>query len=160
MIILGIDPGINNVGYGVIRFNNYSNIDYIASGLIKTKPSEPLYMRLSHIISGVEGIINDFKPNLIGMEEVFINKNAASSIKLCHARGAIMSVIGKLGCNFSEISPNSVKKTVTGSGHADKNQVFYMIKIILKQSQLKISPDESDALAVAFAVGVLNHSLL
>jgi len=154
MIILGIDPGINSVGYGVIYFHNHNSIDYLASGLVKTSTFKPLHFRLAIIIHQIEEIINNFKPNLIGMEEVFVNNNVFSSIKLCHARGAIMSVIGKLNYPLKEMSPNLVKKTITGIGHSDKNQVLSMVKLTLKNPELKISLDESDALAVACTAGI------
>jgi crossover junction endodeoxyribonuclease RuvC len=154
MIILGIDPGINNVGYGLIEFNNYNNINYIESGVIKTTVDDPLHFRLKIIVEKIENIISRFAPDIIGMEEVFINKNAASSIKLCHARGAIMSVIGKSNVIFEEISPNLVKKTLTGNGHADKIQILYMIKMVIKNINNNITKDEGDALATAYALSI------
>ena len=154
MVILGIDPGINSVGYGIIKVQDHNNIHYMTSGLIKTTINDPLQTRLAIIAKKVEEIIAQFSPNAIGMEEVFINKNPVSSIKLCHARGAIMSVIGKAGCTFVEMSPNSVKKIVTGSGHADKSQILYMVKLIIKNVKDGITHDESDALAVAYSLSI------
>lgn len=154
MIILGIDPGINNVGYGIIKTYDYNSINYMTSGLIKTSASDPLHRRLAIIAKKIDEVISHFKPDAIGMEEVFINKNALSSIKLCHARGAIMSVIGACGSPFMEISPNSVKKTLTGNGHADKSQMLYMIKLVIKNIKEVITFDESDALAVAYCLSV------
>jgi len=154
MVILGIDPGINSVGYGVIKVHDHNNIHYITSGLIKTSADSPLYIRLSIIAEKVKDIIEQYKPDLIGMEEVFINQNALSSIKLCHARGAIMSVIGIAGCPLKEMSPNSIKKTVTGNGHADKSQILYMIKLVIKNIKDGINHDESDALAVAYYLSI------
>jgi crossover junction endodeoxyribonuclease RuvC len=154
MIILGIDPGIDNVGYGIVKFNNYSSIDYIASGLIKTHSDNFLHQRLGIIAQAIEEIITQFTPKAIGMEKVFINKNALSSMKLSHARGAIMSVIGKTNIYFEEVAPNTAKKILTGHGHADKNQVMYMITKIVSNIKNKITHDESDALAIAYALSV------
>jgi crossover junction endodeoxyribonuclease RuvC len=159
MIILGIDPGINSVGYGLIKCNTYNNINYIESGLIKTSADDPLHIRLGIIVRRIEEIILEFNPQAIGMEEVFINKNALSSIKLCHARGAIMSVIGKKNTLFEEMSPTKVKKTLTGNGHADKMQILYMIKMVVKNVKDNITKDEGDALAVAYSLSIINSTL-
>jgi crossover junction endodeoxyribonuclease RuvC len=151
MIILGIDPAINNTGYGVIAIKDGA-MAYIDSGTIKTTPSQPLYLRLALIAKKMEEIIDKFTPCAIGMEEVFVNKNVESSIKLCHARGAIMATIGKYDVKFIEMSPSHIKKVLTGNGNADKIQVSYMIRLIIKNIRVNISHDESDALAVAYAL--------
>ncbi|MGV2432376.1 MAG UNVERIFIED_CONTAM: crossover junction endodeoxyribonuclease RuvC [Rickettsiaceae bacterium] len=84
------------------------------------------------------------------MEEVFINMNAASSIKLCHARGTIMAVIGKHMIKLVEFAPNKIRKTIAGNGRADKTQIAYMIKECIMPSAHSLKPDESDALAAAY----------
>jgi crossover junction endodeoxyribonuclease RuvC len=152
MIILGIDPGVNNVGYGIVKFNSPGNINYIFSGLIRTCSKNLLHQRLGIITKKVQEIIIQFTPNAIGMEKVFINSNALSSMKLSHARGAIMSVIGNTDIYFEEVAPNTAKKTLTGYGHADKMQVMYMITKTINNINGKISQDESDALAIAYAL--------
>lgn len=154
MIILGIDPSINNVGYGIIKLNSYNSINYLASGVIKTTNCDLLHIRLAIIVKGIEELIAKYNPLAIGMEEVFINTNAQSSIKLCHARGAIMSVIGKENMIFKEFAPNKIKKILTGSGHADKLQMIHMIKLVVKNVAASITNDEADALAVAYAVSI------
>ncbi len=152
MIILGIDPGVNNVGYGLVKCSSPGNISYISSGLIKTSSEDFLHQRLGIISKAIQEIITQFAPNAIGMEKVFINKNALSSMKLSHARGAIMSVIGQTDICFAEVAPNTAKKTLTGHGHADKAQVMYMITKTVSNLKSKISQDESDAFSIAYAL--------
>ena len=157
MIILGIDPAISNTGWGIIEKNG-SSIKYIASGVITTAPSSTMPERLSTIAHQVEQVITKFKPHISAMEEVFINKNALSSLKLSHARGAIMSVIGSHNIPLSEFAPNRVKKTLTGVGHATKEQVLHMIKILMPTAKIT-KLDEADALAVAYTASVMHkHS--
>jgi crossover junction endodeoxyribonuclease RuvC len=94
VIILGIDPALGSTGWGVIKVNGNS-INYVSSGTIKTNADDLLHHRLATIYDAIEKIVLEYKPHVTAMEEVFINMNAASSIKLCHARGTIMAVIGK-----------------------------------------------------------------
>ena len=84
------------------------------------------------------------------MEETFVNKNAASSLKLAYVRGALMAVIGKARIPFYEYAPNKIKKTIVGTGHAQKEQVMHMVKMIISGDTSNISNDESDALAIAY----------
>lgn len=154
MIIFGIDPGINAVGYGIIKLNDYNNISYLKSGIIRTSVVDLLHVRLGIITCQIEELLSQFKPDLVGMEEVFINRNAASSIKLSHARGAIMGVIGRNAHNFKELSPNKIKQILTGNGHADKTQVAYMVKLLIKGINKEVIKDESDALAIAYALSI------
>lgn len=152
MIILGIDPAISHIGWGVISSIG-SQIKYIASGVIDTNASDSLPSRLALISNQIERIIGEFKPDLIAMEEVFINKNPLSSLKLSHARGAIMAMIGKSSIPMEEYAPNKVKKTLVGVGRAEKEQVLHMINVIMPTAKIK-KFDESDALAVAYTASV------
>ena len=154
MIILGIDPGINVVGYGIIKVEDYNNINYLDGGIIKTSVADPLHNRLGAIAIKIEELIDNFNPTIVGLEEVFVNNNIASSMKLCYARGAIMSILGKNNCNLFEIAPNKMKKILTGNGHADKMQVSYMVRLLIKGIKGAITSDQSDALAIAYAVWV------
>ena len=152
MIILGIDPAITHVGWGVIATQGNS-IKYIASGVIDTNPKDSLPSRLAIISCTIEEIIEIHKPQAAAMEEVFINKNALSSLKLSHARGAIMAAIGRHGIELSEFAPNKVKKTLVGNGHAEKEQVVHMINLLLPTAKITRF-DEADALAVAYTCSV------
>jgi crossover junction endodeoxyribonuclease RuvC len=159
MIILGIDPAISHIGWGIITSIG-SGIKYIASGVIDTKASDELPKRLALISYKIEAIIDEFKPDIIAMEEVFINKNPLSSLKLSHARGAIMAMVGRSNIPMEEYAPNKVKKTLVGAGRAEKEQVLHMINIIMPTAKIK-KFDESDALAVAYTCSVYaNHRKL
>ncbi|MEY3197208.1 MAG: Crossover junction endodeoxyribonuclease RuvC, partial [Pseudomonadota bacterium] len=128
MIILGLDPAITKTGWGVIRAEN-SSIFYIASGSIVTKSEDLMPRRLSYISDEIHKIIELYNPTIAAMEEIFVNVNPHSSIKLAHARGAIMSEVGKSGIELREFAPNKIKKTITGAGKADKEQVLYMVNM-------------------------------
>jgi crossover junction endodeoxyribonuclease RuvC len=148
MKILGIDPGLTKAGWGLIEASG-SKIHYLASGTLKTNANEALSKRLGFLSNSFKNIIETHKPERCSMEEVFINVNALSSIKLCHARGAIMSVIG--GCNLPlyEYAPNKIKKTISGAGKADKSQIIYMVNMIVSGADIQ-DPDEADAIATAY----------
>lgn len=149
MKILGIDPALTCLGWGVIKFNS-PRICYVNSGTVKIDPKMPLHLRLSLISSSIEKVIDLYKPDSIGMEETFLNINAVSSLKLAYVRGALMALIGKTQLPYREFLPNQIKKTIVGVGHADKTQVKHMVKMIVSGTGDKISFDEADALAVAY----------
>jgi len=148
MIILGLDPALTTTGWGVIEASG-SSISYISSGHIVTKPDETMPLRLAHIISEIEKVILEFKPQIAGMEEVFVNMNASSSLKLAHARGAIMSIVGRYHIPLQEFAPNKIKKTLVGAGKADKAQVIYMVNLLMPNAKIT-KYDEADALAAAY----------
>ncbi len=147
--ILGIDPALSSLGYGIISSQG-SKITYIDSGTIKTFASEQMHNRLYKISSTIEQLIVLNKPDIIAMEETFVNKNPSTSLKLGYVRGALMALVGGLGIPYFEYKPNLIKKTVVGTGHAEKEQVIHMMKIILSNSPIALSSDEADALAVAY----------
>ena len=152
MIIMGIDPGINNTGWAIIK-KNINKLEYVASGFIKTKASDKLYLRLAFIVSELRKVIELYNPEIAGLEEIFLNKNPSSSLKLAHARGAIMSVLGSSNIQVLEFSARSVKKNIVGTGAAEKEQVMHMVKLIFGSSSIK-SSDESDALAIAYSASL------
>lgn len=154
MKILGIDPSLNSLGWGLIKINP-PKINYVASGLVKTKSTELIHKRLFYITDTIQTIIETHDPDLIAMEETFVNKNAVSSLKLGYVRGAVMSLIGKFDKPYFEYTPNLIKKTVVGAGHAQKDQMAHMIKIIISGAYNINSLDEVDALAVAYTCSVL-----
>lgn len=149
MRILGIDPALTCLGWGVIHFTS-PKIHYISSGTIKTDNKIPIHNRLAHIVSSIEQIIELYKPEAIAMEETFVNVNPTSSLKLGYVRGALMSTIGKTGLPYYEFLPNKIKKTIVGVGHAEKDQVKHMVKIIISGDMKHITLDEADALAIAY----------
>lgn len=149
MNILGIDPALTKLGWGVITQKG-SQICFVDSGTYITKNDTPIHKRLANITDHITKILDTYKPSLVAMEDSFINMNAVSSTKLNYVRGAIMSLIGKYDLPFYEYKPNLVKKTVVGTGHADKEQIAHLIKIIISGNYQLSTLDEADALAVAY----------
>lgn len=145
--ILGIDPGLQKTGWGIIESNG-SRLSFIASGLIKTKPKESLSLRLATLHFGLSAVIDQYSPKESAIEETFVNKNPASALKLGQARGALLTVPAIKGLPVDEYGANKIKKSVVGSGHAAKQQIGMMIKTLLPACGT-ISEDEADALAVA-----------
>lgn len=147
MKILGVDPGLTKTGLGIIEVKNNS-LHFIASTTIHTSSSESLSERLQQFHDVVTDFIKLHQPHEAAIEETFINSNPTSSLKLGHARGALILTLGLCGLKVAEYSTTAVKKAVVGVGRADKNQIQTMIKILLPKSNFK-SEDEADALAVA-----------
>lgn len=149
MKILGIDPALTSLGYGII-LSDAPKIRYIDSGVVRTSASTPIHKRLYQITSKIDGLLDIHQPDKIAMEETFMNTNAASSLKLGYVRGALMSIFGGKTTPYFEYKPNLIKKTLVGVGHADKDQVIHMIKVVLSNISGELSSDEADALAVAY----------
>lgn len=145
--ILGIDPGLQKTGWGIITVNGNA-LGYVASGLIKTDPKAELCKRLATLHFGLVAVVEEHKPVLCAIEETFLNKNPHSTLKLGQARGVLMAAAAIKGLTVGEYSANKVKKSVVGSGHAAKQQMGMMIKTLLPSCGT-ISEDEADALAVA-----------
>lgn len=152
MVILGIDPGVAIVGFGIIQIerNKTTVLDY---GIISTPKTDTLPVRLEKIYRGVNELIEKFKPDQIAIEELFFTKNITTGISVAEARGIILLA----GCQHQialyEYTPNQIKQALTGTGRAEKKQVQYMVKAILKLTQIPKPDDAADALAVA-----LTHS--
>lgn len=144
--ILGIDPGSRITGYGIIESNGKRNT-YVAGGCVRMNRSE-LPQRLSTIYRGIEEIIQQFNPDEVAIEKVFMHKNADSALKLGQARGAAICAVANMGLDVIEYSPNKIKQCVVGNGHADKQQIQHMIRILLRLTATP-SSDAADALAVA-----------
>lgn len=148
MIILGIDPGYGTIGYGVIEKNGtrLTAIDY---GVITTPKEKPISERLEMIYDAMNLIIAKFKPDEIALEELFFNTNITTGIKVAQARGVlVLSAIKSCG-KLYEYTPLMVKQALTGEGRAEKWQVQYMVKTILKLAKEPRPDDAADALAIA-----------
>lgn len=148
MIILGIDPALNRTGWGVVEVNNGNVLSYISSGIIDVSLNKDLGQKIKTLAAEIKKVIIKYKPSEIALEETFVNKNPATSLKLGHARGAIMLSCLEYNDNLFEYSATLVKKSVSGMGKADKDQVARMVKILLPKAHFNYH-DESDALAVA-----------
>ena len=154
MIILGIDPGYDRVGIGIIERVN--NIDkYVYSECIETNKKQSFVDRLIQIENRIVKIIHTYKPELTVIEDIFFAKNAKTVIKVAQARGAILITCRKsIDNKILELTPMQIKSSLVGDGHADKNQVEYMVRQILKLNQDKqkdVLDDEIDALSIALA---------
>ncbi len=147
MRIIGLDPGLRKTGWGIIDHSG-SSLTYVGDGVIKTSDKAPLATRLADLADSLTHIIEHFKPDHAAVEKVFVNKNPDSTLKLGMARGVILMIPAKLSLDVGEYPANLVKKSVVGSGHADKEQVTTMIKMLLPKAQLQ-TDDAADALAVA-----------
>ena len=145
--ILGIDPGSRITGFGVIEECSDGRSRYIASGSIQTG-SKPFPQRLRTIFEGVRSVMEQYRPDEMVIEEVFMHNNAASALKLGQARGAAICAVLSETIEIYEYSPREIKQAVVGRGGAEKEQVRYMVKIVLGiDGDLQI--DASDALGVA-----------
>ena len=147
MIILGLDPGLGTTGWGIIRAQG-NRLSHIANGQLKTSASEPLPRRLSHLASQLEAILADHQPDATAVEEVFVNKNPQSTLKLGQARGVILMIAARSGLEVGEYAARLVKKAVVGTGGAEKAQVHAMVQRLLPGAAIA-GPDAADALAVA-----------
>lgn len=147
MLILGLDPGLGTTGWGLIHSEG-NRLRHIANGQIKTDPKQALPARLVVIDSAIAALIAEHQPGGVAVEEVFVNDNPQSTLKLAHARGVVLLCAARSGLVVGEYAPRLVKKAVTGVGNAGKDQVRAMVERLLPG--VKISgPDASDALAVA-----------
>ena len=147
MRILGLDPSISSTGWGIIDV--YGNrLSYVADGFIATSAKLPLSQRLNQIYQELEKVIELYKPDEASIEITFLNSNPETSLKLSMARGVVFLMPALHNIPLYEYEPNKVKKALTGVGHAEKNQVETMVKILLPGCQPK-NNDSSDALAIA-----------
>lgn len=151
MRILGIDPGLATVGYGVIDTGNNS-IKIIDYNSIITPPKTQLSERLNTIYNKISNAIKKYKPDDVAIEEIFFAKNLKTGIQVSEARGVILLACYKCGIkNISEYTPLEVKISLTGYGRADKNQVQQMVKALLGLKEIPKPDDVADALAVAIS---------
>ncbi len=145
--ILGIDPGLRHTGWGVIDASG-NQLHFVADGVIEPDAKLPLAERLKNLFAEMKNLVGIYKPDECGIEESFVNKNPVSTLKLGHARAAVMLAPATEDVPVFEYTPNLVKKSVVGAGHADKAQVVAMIRMLLPGSQ-SATKDAADALAVA-----------
>ena len=145
--LIGFDPGLRNTGWGVIDVRG-NRLSHVADGVVKTEARLPLAERLVQLHDGLSQILEQFNPDEAAVEETFVNKNAASALKLGKARAISLLVPAQAGLAVAEYSANLIKKNVVGGGHAAKEQVQMMVRTLLPGAAMK-SADAADALAVA-----------
>ncbi len=148
MTILGIDPGLATMGWGVISFDGVKPklIDF---GALITPPDMPMAQRLLCLFEGVEDLCSRFEPDDIAMEELFFCKNVTTAIAVGEARGAAIAAMRKYTKNLFEYTPNQIKQAVTGYGKADKKQIQQMVKLLLNMNEIAKPDDAADGLAIA-----------
>lgn len=148
MKLIGLDPGLQNTGWGIIRVDG-NRLQFVAAGTVRSSRSLSLAERLLQLHKGLAAVMGENRPDSAAVEETFVNKNPVSTLKLGQARGVALLVPAHCGIPVSEYAPNLVKKTVVGTGHADKEQIQMMVKTILPGCRESLSADAADALAVA-----------
>ncbi len=148
MIILGIDPGLATLGYGVIEADN-QNRRLIQFGTLTTPAGQPMPQRLRAIYQGMNQLLDIYRPDEVAFEELFFSKNITTGIAVSHARGVALLAVVQRTDELYEYTPMQIKQAVTGYGGADKHQVQQMVRMLLKMKEIARPDDAADALAVA-----------
>lgn len=146
MRILGIDPGLRNLGWGVIESQG-NRLSHVANGVLHSSGAD-LAARLLSLHEQLTDVLARYQPSHAAIEQTFVNKDGAGTLKLGQARGVALLAAAQAGIEIGEYAPNRVKKTVVGVGHADKGQILHMVKLQLPGCD-PAGPDAADALAIA-----------
>lgn len=149
MIILGLDPGLATMGYGVIEKLKNDNTVPLDYGVVLTPKEESLPVRLAMLEEGINKILTKFKPDEIAVEELFFSKNITTGIPVAHARGVMLLTCIKYCGRLFEYTPNQIKQSLTGYGKADKIQMMRTVTSLLRLEKIPRPDDAADALAVA-----------
>lgn len=153
-IILGVDPGLVNTGWGLVKIDNSNKLIYVACGTIKTNSKDNIGNRLLIINQALQKVILEYQPIQCAIEDSFVNKNPLSSLKLGQARGVAMLTASLAKIEVFEYAPTLVKKSLVGAGRAQKEQIMMMVKQLLPKSQVN---NEHEADALAIAICHINH---
>lgn len=145
--IIGIDPGLRNMGWGVVESLG-SSLTFVAAGTVRSDAKAELASRLCQLHDGLSEVLHCHMPHEAAVEQTFVNKDAKATLKLGQARGIAMLVPARSGLPVAEYAPNQVKKTVIGVGHGDKAQIKLMVNMLLPKASYD-SDDAADALAIA-----------
>jgi crossover junction endodeoxyribonuclease RuvC len=148
MRLLGLDPGLQHTGWGVIEADG-SRLSFVAAGTVNSDSKLPLAKRLVQIHDGLRSVIDAWEPVEAAVEETFVNKNPTSTLKLGLARGVVLLTPALFNLKVAEYPANLIKKSVVGAGHAAKEQVQMMVRVLLPAAGIADSADAADALAVA-----------
>ena len=147
MLIIGLDPGLGTTGWGIVAKAG-NRLSHVANGQVRTDANAPLAERLVTLDRELAAVILAHRPDAGAVEEVFVNKNPQSTLKLGQARGVVLAMAARAGLSVGEYAPTLVKKAVVGTGTADKPQVHAMVQRLLPGTAIA-GPDAADALAVA-----------
>ena len=156
MLVLGLDPGLRNTGWGIIDSDGV-RLRYVADGVVKSDASLDLAQRLAQLHEGVRDLILRYRPDEAAVEQTFVNKNPESTLKLGQARGVVLLAPALAGLPVGEYAPTQVKQSVVGTGRAQKDQVGMMVRTLLPGCLVQ-SPDAADALAVAICHAHHRHT--
>ncbi len=148
--IIGVDPGLNTTGYGVIDVDQLGRFTLCEAGIVRSRPKDPLQTRLGEIHEGISEVIADHKPALMALEQLFSHyERPRTAILMGHARGVIALAAHNAGISISHFEPTRVKKVMTGNGRAPKSQIQLAVKIQLGLESIPEPSDVADALAIA-----------
>jgi crossover junction endodeoxyribonuclease RuvC len=147
--ILGLDPGLRRTGWGMIASEG-TRLSYLGCGIVTSDGDLCLALRLKQLHDSLMRVVTEWDPDEVAVEETFVNKDAQATLKLGHARAMALLVPALMGLPVAEYGANQVKKTVVGVGHAEKDQVLAMVRILLPKAEPR-SADAADALAIAIA---------
>ncbi len=156
MIVLGIDPGTTRAGYGVLKKES-GKLIFLEGGLLSSPKTNKQGDRLLALEVGLQKIIKSTKPDVAGIERLYLIKNKKTAVRVAEARGVIIKTLSAKKVPIEEFSPSSVKLAVTGSGTADKRAVAKMVSLILHIDTSKMLDDTTDALAIAIATSSVHH---
>jgi crossover junction endodeoxyribonuclease RuvC len=156
--ILGLDPGLRRMGWGVVAVDG-ARLSWIAHGVIAPSDALPFPARLLHLLDALEAVIAEQAPHEAAVEEVFVNVNPSSTLKLGHARACALLAPARAGLPVAEYAARLVKKAVVGAGAADKGQIAFMVRRLLPTAG-EVSADAADALAVAITHAHLRGATL
>lgn len=157
MIVMGVDPGSRNTGYGVIRCDG-TGYTVLGCGVIRMKSSTPLAERIGQIWNGLEEVLNLTSPECIAIETAFVGRNVRSALVLGQVRGAVLALAAQSGRQVREYAPREIKLSVAGNGSAGKEQVAYMLGKLLLSGHPSLPSDATDALAIAYCDLMRNAS--
>lgn len=146
-LILGVDPGLNRCGWGLI-LSEGSRLSHVAHGVIKPPAQQQLASRLLCLLDELSAVIEQHQPHECAVEETFVNSNARAALALGQARGVALAAAARRGVEVAEYAPTTIKKAVVGSGGADKTQIAFMVRRLLPAAG-EVSADAADALGVA-----------
>lgn len=149
MILIGLDPGLQTTGWGIIEAEG-NRLRHVAHGAVRSRPADPLSDRLAQLYEGLEAVIARHRPATAAVEETFVTANGQSTLKLGQARGVVLLVAARAGLPVAEYAARYVKKAIVGTGSAEKAQVHAMVERLLPGACVT-GADAADALAVAIA---------
>lgn len=147
ILILGVDPGLNRCGWGLVASEG-ARLTHIAHGVITPKVQQQLASRLHDLFAGLTEVIERYQPHEAAVEETFVNSNARAALALGQARGVALAAAARTGLAVAEYAPTTIKKAIVGSGAADKTQISFMVRRLLPTAG-DVTADAADALGVA-----------